>query len=151
MENIIALFAVLGAFTMTIVIVLALTRARQRRLELQTEVQTKMIEKFGSAPELINFLQSPAGREFVAGVQGSPAATTTSRVIGGIRSAIILSALGLAFLAIWIVSHDEGLMYPAFILLALGIGFYIASVVSMRLSKSMAEQAERGEIRPPAL
>ena len=44
-------------------------KLRQRRQELQAEVQAKLIDKFTSTPEMVEFLQSRAGRDFVSGVQ----------------------------------------------------------------------------------
>ncbi|MGZ7032776.1 MAG: hypothetical protein ACXVIJ_12490, partial [Thermoanaerobaculia bacterium] len=50
-----------GAFVVAIVAITHLARTRQRRAELQAEVQTKLIDRFSSAPELVDFLRSPTG------------------------------------------------------------------------------------------
>ena len=49
-------------FILIAFIVYVNSRARQNRAKLQTEMQTKLIERFNSAPELSEFLQSPAGK-----------------------------------------------------------------------------------------
>ena len=110
-------------------------RMRQRRFELQAELQAKLIDKFGSTSELVTFLQSPAGRQFVHGVQTGASAVTQERVVAGIRKAIILSFLGLGLLAIWGVSGASWLSWFGLLFLALGLGYLTAAVVSMRLSR----------------
>ena len=117
------------------VIVLAWWSMRKRRLELQAEVQTKLIERFGSTPELIEFLKSESGREFVTGVQKGAIVVTQERVLAGIRRAIILTFLGLGFVAMWVV-FDEFFAVPAILFLSLGLGFLVATVVSAKLSRS---------------
>src|SRR5689334_13302091 len=92
--------AIVGTISSSVTVVLViffLTRARQRRAEVQAEVQTKLIDRFGSAPELIDFLQSPAGRQFVTGVQGVPGALARERIMTGFTRSIVLSMLGFAF------------------------------------------------------
>src|SRR5687768_6687572 len=132
-ESIAVLGIVLGN-ALFFFLIWAFYRMRQRRFELQAELQAKLIDKFGSASELVTFLQSPAGRQFVHGVQTGASAVTHERVIAGIRKAIILSFLGLGLLAIWGVSGAHWLSWFGLLFLALGLGFLAAAVVSMRLS-----------------
>jgi len=63
----IPLFGMMFSFVAAITIVIVVARAKTRRLQIQAELQAKLIEKFGSTPELIAFLQSEAGRAFVSG------------------------------------------------------------------------------------
>ena len=131
--------AIVGMVTSSVMVVLVvyfLARARQRRAELQAEVQTKLIDRFGSAPELVNFLQSPAGRQFVSGVQGVPGALARERILSGFTRAIVLSMLGAAFLALTFF-YDDDFAVPASILFSLGVGYLIATFVSWRLSANM--------------
>jgi hypothetical protein len=135
-----AWIAIMGMITSTAMIVLVVyfvARARQRRAELQAEVQTKLIDRFGSAPELVDFLQSPAGRQFVSGVQGVPGALARERIMSGFTRSIMLSTLGAAFLGLTFFSNED-FAVPAAILLSLGIGYFIATFVSWRLSAQMA-------------
>jgi hypothetical protein len=118
-------------------IVYFVTRARQRRVEAQVEMQNRLIDRFGSAPELISFLQSPAGRQFVAGVQIAPATVARDRIISGFSRAIVLTMLGLAFLALMFWADSDGLAFPAAILLSLGIGYFLATFLAFRLSSKL--------------
>ncbi|HUP60033.1 MAG TPA: hypothetical protein VNA69_06400 [Thermoanaerobaculia bacterium] len=137
----IPIVAIISSFTAAIAIVYLITHGRQRRVELQTEMQTKLIERFGSAPEMVSFLQSPAGRDFVTGVQLAPAAIARDRILGGFTRAIVLTALGTAFLFLTLFSDDD-FVVPAAILLSLGIGYLIATFVSYKLSASLTARAE---------
>ena len=130
---------IIGMITSTVMVVLIvhfIARGRQRRAEIQAEVQTKLIDRFGSAPELIDFLQTPAGRQFVSGVQGVPGAMARERIMSGFTRSIVLSMLGAAFLALTFFYNDD-FAVPAAILFSLGIGYFIATFVSWRLAASM--------------
>ena len=69
------------------ILVVAWWSMRKRRLELQAEVQTKLIERFGSSAELVEFLKSETGKSFVEGVQKGSIVITHERVLAGICSA----------------------------------------------------------------
>ena len=61
----IPIVAIIANSAMVVLIVYFVARSRQRRIEVQAEVQSKLLDRFGSAPELIDFLHSPAGKQFV--------------------------------------------------------------------------------------
>ena len=126
----------LAAVAVVAVVVVASFRTRQKRAELQTQVQTKLIERFESAPELIDFLRSQTGQEFISGVRVQQAASVSRRMLAGIRAAIFLAILGLGFLVLWPLTNEEGFIYPGVILLALGTGFFVSSMVSMKISRA---------------
>ena len=134
MISLIPLFGIVFGMVTTVAVVLTLARVRNRRLELQTSVQTKLIERFSSAPELIEFLQSPTGREFVNGVQSAPAMITRERIITSVSRSIMLTFVGLAFVGISWWTGVEELMVPGMIFFFLGAGYVVASYVSYRLS-----------------
>ena len=140
MMDLIPIISVISSSVMIVLIVYFITRSRARRAEVQAEVQTRLIDRFGTAPELVEFLQSPAGRQFVSGVQSAPEALTRERVLSGFTRAIILSMLGLAFVVLTFfygMDHDNPLPFFAAIFLALGIGYLLATFVSWRLSKHL--------------
>ncbi len=132
---------IIGMITSTVMVVLIIyfvARSRQRRAEIQAEVQAKLIDRFGSAPELIDFLQSPAGRQFVSGVQGVPGVMARERILSGFTRSIVLSMLGLAFLGLTFFYSDD-FAVPAAILFSLGIGYFLATFVSYRLSAHLLQ------------
>jgi hypothetical protein len=118
-------------------VVYFITRARARRVELTIEMQTRLIDRFGAAPDLVEFLHSPAGRQFVAGVQSTPGAMLRERLLSGFTRSIVLTFLGLAFAGMAIVSDDD-YGVPAAIIGSVGIGYLIATFVSYRLSSKFA-------------
>ena len=126
----------IGFFAMIVWIVSLSTSAKNRRAQMQAEVQTKLIERFGSAKEFIEFLQSPAGRQFVTGVEVTSTLYARDRIINGFGKGIVLSLLGLGFLAITLFGGAHGLIYPGFILLGLGVGFFLSTLLTIKLSKS---------------
>jgi len=137
----IPIVGMLSSFGSAVLIVYFVTRARQRRVELQTEMQAKLIERFGSAPDLVTFLQSPAGREFVAGVQVAPVNQTRERILRGLTASIVLTALGAGFLLLTFVV-DDGFVVPGTIVISLGLGYFVATIVSWRLSASLNTPSE---------
>jgi hypothetical protein len=134
----IPIIGMLSSSVMVVLIVYFVARARQRRAEVQAEVQTKLIDRFGTAPELIDFLQSPAGRQFVSGVQGVPGAMARERIMSGFTRSIVLTMLGMAFLGLTFFYNDD-FAVPAAILFSLGIGYFLATLVSWRLSSHMGD------------
>ena len=133
----IPIVGILASFSAAVLIVFFVTQARRRRVELQAEMQTKLIERFGSAPEMIEFLQSPAGREFVAGVQTAPINQLRERILGGFTRSIVLTALGVAFMFLTFYDSND-FVVPGAIVLSLGIGYFIATIVSWKLSSSLS-------------
>jgi len=131
----IPIVGILASFTAAVLIVYFITRSKQRRVELQTEMQARLIDRFGSGPELSEFLQSPAGKQFVGTVQAAPAVMTRERILGGFTRSIVLTALGASFMFLTFWDRDDDWVVPASILLFLGIGYFIATVVSYKLSK----------------
>lgn len=136
----IPIIGMLSSSATVVLIVYFVTKARQRRVEVQVEMQSRLIDRFGTAPELVEFLHSPAGRTFVSGVQGAPAALTRERLMSGFSRAIVLTMLGAAFLFLTFYDNEDWAI-PAAIIFFLGIGYLIATYVSYKLSaKLMRDQ-----------
>ena len=136
----------LASSAMVVLVVYFVTRGRQRRVEAQVEMQTKLIDRFGSAPELVNFLHSPAGRQFVSGVQTAPEVLTRERILSGFTRAMVLSTLGLAFLGLTFF-YDKDWAVPASIVFALGIGYFLATLISYKLTAKV----RAGELEPSSM
>ena len=128
-------FVSLGSFAMIATIVWLGVHAKNRKATLQAEVQTRLIDKFSNAPEFVEFLNSETGTQFLTGIDKMPKLMARDRIIGGVSRGVIMTLLGLAFIAIWIADSNVGFMYPGFILMGLGIGFFISTLVSLKLSQ----------------
>jgi hypothetical protein len=129
----IPIVAISGSVIMVVAIVWLGARSRQQRAQYRADVQMKLIEKFGSAPEFVKFLESPAGQQFLQ----EPRSRARDRVAGGVRAGIILTFLALAFFALIWWEHDEGFAVPAFILLALGMAFFVSAAISTKMVKQI--------------
>ena len=117
-------------------------RTRQRKMELQAEVQSKLIDRFGSTPELIEFLQSPAGREFVNGVQSGAVIHSREQVLAGVRRSVVLTFLGAAFAGMWIAFDRVGFSVPTILFFALGLGNLAATFISLTLGRRLTAAGE---------
>lgn len=129
----------IGLFAMIAFIAMNNARTKQRQAELTAQVQTHLIDRFGSAPELVTFLQSPEGKQFLGGTatQSAPAVTARDRIIRGMGKAIVLGLLGLGFLAIAIWDRGaEGFFIAGAIVFALGVGYFLSALVSLKLSRN---------------
>ena len=63
--------------------------------------------------------------------------TSDGEIVNGVAVSrgVIMTLLGLAFIAIWIADSNIGFMYPGFILIGLGVGFFISTLVSLKMSQ----------------
>jgi len=129
-------FVSLGSFAMVATIVWLGVHSRNRKATLQAEVQTRLIDKFSNAPEFVAFLNSDTGKQFLTGIDKMPQLMARDRIVGGVSRGVIMMLLGMAFLAIWIADDwNRGFMYPGFILAGLGIGFFISTLISLKMSQ----------------
>ena len=102
-----------------------------------------------SAPELIDFLQSPTGREFVTGVQSAPAMLTRERIITAVGRSIMLIFIGLCFVGMYYVIDADGVLVPAVIFAFLGVGYLVSAVASYQLAKRFGLTSTPA-LHPPA-
>ncbi|MEA2341839.1 MAG: hypothetical protein QOF63_8 [Thermoanaerobaculia bacterium] len=138
MENgvfVMVVFVCLGSFAMIAFIVWLGVNAKNRKATLQAEVQTRLIDKFSNAPEFVDFLNSDIGKQFLSGIDKMPQLMARDRIVGGVSRGVVMMMLGLAFLAIWIADSNIGFMFPGFILMGLGVGFFVSTLISLKMSK----------------
>jgi hypothetical protein len=116
------------------------TKARMQR----TETFNRLIDKFGTAKEFVDFLQSDAGRRFMEDPLAAPAHPLTS-VRRFLQGGIILTVLGGALMLnalrlrgqtdINYINQALGLNYWGTIFMGAGIAFVIVAAVSYRLAQ----------------
>jgi len=138
MEGAVILIPIIGtimSFSTVIFVVWAIVHAKNRKATLQAEVQTRLIDKFSNAPEFVDFLNSETGKQFLSGIDKMPKLMARDRIVGGVSRGLILTLLGVAFVGIWIADSNIGFMFPGFILLGLGIAFFLSTLVSLKLSQ----------------
>ena len=90
----IPIVAITGSFAMVVAVVWLGTRAKQRTAQYRAEVQMKMLERFSTAAEFTQFLESPAGKQFL----NEPRRSARDRAMGGIRGGVICLFIGAGFM-----------------------------------------------------
>jgi hypothetical protein len=121
------------------------TNKRQRRMKAQAELHGRLLDKFGSAQEVVAFLQTPSGAHFVDSLSGDreePGNGVLRSTHRGIILAILsIGCLGLTRVYGW---DNNPLLVVGVILLCLGIGFLVSAAVSHRLSQTLDEAQRTG-------
>jgi hypothetical protein len=123
-------------------------RRWQRAMRAQTELNTKLIDRFSSSDELIAYLQSPAGKtltEPAALPQASPRAipmnAPLSRIFWSLQSGIVVGALGMGLMIVSgnvaNVEAHQSLRGFGIVLLMIGVGFAVSAAVSFVLSQRL--------------
>ena len=123
-------------------------RRWQRTLRAQTELNTKLIDRFSSSEELLAYLQSPAGKTLIepavvphAGPRPMPMNAPLSRIFWSLQSGIVVSTLGMGLIFVSRgVATDEfaqTLYGVGIVILTIGLGFAISAAVSYLLSQRL--------------
>lgn len=141
----IPIVSIIGTFTMIVLVVWLISRAKQRQARYRADVQQKLIDKFSSAPELAQFLSSPAGKEFVGNMHEPVRASAHDRIFSGLKWSMIVTFFGIGFLIPYLAGADRDLIVPAGLFLAVGIGWAIATYITYRLSRAWGLVKHAGE------
>ena len=115
------------------------SNVRRRKIaEMQKDLHTRLLEKFSTSQELLEYLKSEAGRKFLEGAT-IERARPFGRILGSIQSglALLLAGAALLFLHNRLPESlaDVTLVFGT-LALALGVGFVLSAGVSYWLSKS---------------
>ncbi len=122
----------LGLFVLFSMLIVLLSSAH-RQTE-QNSLRKALIEKFGSAHDLGEFLQSDAGRRFLADLSAD-SGVAGGAVLGSMQRGIILVLVGIGCIAAGAVMDGRSMMGIGIVVLFAGIGFLVSSAVTHWLSK----------------
>ncbi len=123
-----------AAFAMVVLLVWFGHKVKKTRIQEQGELRKRMLEKFSSGHELIEFLATPQGQNFLKDQEASAAQRSPKgRIIFSIGSGIVIVMLGAAFFGL--MRLQQGFVYPGTILSALGVGILVAAAISYYLYK----------------
>jgi len=134
--SLIAVVGTIATFATICFVAWTTSRAKTFAAGAQAAAQAKLIDRFESAPELMNFLKSAEGRQFVGQLQQAPRFAAIDNILGGIRKGVVVGMLGLGFLAVACFWPSLGMIIPGFLLLSLAIGFCVSTLISVRLARS---------------
>jgi predicted phage tail protein len=115
------------------------TIRRFKIAKLQSEVQTKLLDKVASGQELLAYAQTEVGKELLESLKVEQRMSPYGRIIGAMQTGIIAMLVGAAFLFLRTrVPGDaqEGFLVLGTILTFLGFGFGLSAAASYYLSKS---------------
>lgn len=140
------LFPILFTLVGFVVWTIFSTIRRYKTSKLQAELQTKLLEKFGSGQELLAYVQSDAGKRFLESL-AMEQRTPYSRILGAAQASIILVFLGLAFLFLRgrVLGAEDGFLVFGTVTLSLGVGFGLSAGLSYYMSKSFGLLTESRE------
>lgn len=130
------------------------SKTKSDKARYQAEVQARLLDKFGTGPEFVQFLDSAQGRKFLGELESAPKVRTQDRMLSGIRNATVLSFLGGAFTLLSLFTYEHGMIYPGLLLLALGLGYLASVILTKRLSREWGMFDDHSPttpaIRPPS-
>jgi hypothetical protein len=139
------------------VITSIVTSMRQRaNTRTRAEVYNRLIDKFGTATELIAFFESDAGFRFIE-EQAVNVSQPVAKIIGSIRLGVSLALIGIGMIIVGnIWDRDLGNdLYTAVALggtvsLTAGAGFIIAAAISYKLCSVLDILPNTGTAKPDA-
>lgn len=105
------------------------------RSKQQTEIRKALIEKFGSAQDLGELLQTPGGHRLLADLSTSGGSPLRS-VLGSVQKGIIGLIVGLAVLIVGVLFDKKDGILAGAVLASGGVAFLVSAAVTYRLSKS---------------
>ena len=114
--------------------------------QVQAEVHTKLMERMTTNEELLAYVQSPAGRRFLEATPVRPEADSPSfsapvgSIIWSLMAGVVLTVLGIGFRYAGNVVKDDAhdaIIVVGVIILSLGVGFIIASLMAFVLSSRL--------------
>ena len=113
-------------------------RRREVEARSQAEVHNRLIEKFGTSKEFVDFMQTDGGRSFLKPVVVANPAAPYRKILASITAGVILTMFGISLLIMNVVAfdHEEGLIGGGSIFVMIGIGFLVSAAISYRLSKA---------------
>ena len=128
-------------FSTFIFLFYSISEAFRRRQ--QKDLQNRLIDKFSSAQDLANFLQSAGGQKFISDLsEGS--SHPSHPILRSIQAGVIMTLLGIGCL-VWMTRYvDTPLPIIGTLLLCLGAGFLISAAISYKLSKEWGLMDKNG-------
>lgn len=117
-----------------------------RTAKVQTEVHSRLLERFSSNDELLAYVQSPAGARFLQALPAAPAdnghtvGAPINRILWSVQAGLVLACggIGLLFIKRHVVEDVAQMMFAMGTLgLSIGIGFALAAVASYVISQRL--------------
>jgi hypothetical protein len=145
----------IGVFFIILTIILAFAwlirtmlehRRWSRATRIQTDIQNKLLDRFTSHDDLVSYIQSSAGRDFLtSAVSPLPASAPlvsrpAARIVSSVQAGVVLFTIGLGLLVVSFRIHPDvastvsGIGIMA---LAAGLGFVIAAIAGWVVARKL--------------
>jgi hypothetical protein len=132
-------------------------RRWSRLSKVQTEVHTKILDRFSSNEDLLAYIQTPAGRKFLESTPISldaprAIAAPISRILWSAQAGAVLTVLGIGVTIVAQTTLEEvasPLAAIGAVILALGVGFLVSAVLAYILTRRFRLMAEIGDGSSP--
>ncbi len=128
------------------------SRRWNRTFKQQSEIHGRLIEKLGTSQELVAYMETEAGKQFLmaspiaAGPEfGQRMPNTVSRVLTSLSTGIVVALLGVGFLLLRNAGPDtpEPMLITGTLLLMPGLGFILSAGVTWVLAKRLGLMPEK--------
>jgi hypothetical protein len=147
--QIFAIFSVVTGTLIWLVKMLVDHRRWLRQSKVQTDVHTKLLDRFTTNDDLLAYIQSPAGKKFLESAPIALEADAQPRIVGApfgrifwsvqAGTVLLLSGLGLQFIGHRQQWEEIGqpLSSMGILVVAIGLGFIISAAASYFLSRRL--------------
>jgi hypothetical protein len=127
-------------------------RRWSRLSKVQTEVHTKILDRFSSNEELLAYIQTPAGRKFLESTPINVAAPQAiaapiSRILWSAQAGAVLTVLGLGISLVSRTTLEEvaaPLAAMGAVVIALGVGFLVSAFLAYTLTRRFRLMPDQG-------
>jgi hypothetical protein len=132
-------------------------RRWSRLSKIQTDVHTKILDRFQSNEELLAYIQTPAGRRFLESTPinvDAPRALAApiSRILWSAQAGAVLTVLGLGIALVSRTALEEvaaPLAAIGAVIIALGIGFLVSAFLAYMLTRRFRLMPEQDAAQEP--
>jgi hypothetical protein len=125
------------AFFGYVLYLITVTLRRKQRNAMQQHV----LDKFASAKDFADFVQSPAGQKYVMSFADT-ATSSQSAILHSVRSGVVLLFTGLGVQFANLGSTSQLPLRIGIVLAMLGIGFLVSAAISFWLARKFHREAK---------
>lgn len=140
---------VLGQLAFVSFIIWIGVKSTQDRLRQRSEERFRLLERFGSGQELLDFLNSSSGERFFTTFSGQRQDSLKGAVMAlGSGLVLLLGGAGCMLLAMMRVWNDrDTFLIPGVLGIAVGIAILIAAGVSLRMTRRLPPASDLTDVR----
>jgi len=131
-------------------------RRWSRLSKIQTDVHTKILDRFSSNEDLLAYIQTPAGRKFLESAPinvDAPRsiAAPLGRILWSAQAGAVLTVLGLGISLVSRTTLEEiagPLAALGAVIIALGVGFLVSAFLAYSLTRRFRLMPDQGDAAP---